>query len=736
MENLKLTPRELEFLSERIEQDVRGAINDHQTRMDRCKRWFRAWRNRIEVPLAVDKERSNVRVPLLQWVSFAKWAQTVQAIFGAEAQVVAVATTPENERVAPKVGAWMTWRLFTSMRATKKIAIWLLRAIIYGRSHAYRPWIKTYTDTPKGPRVAYEGPGFEPLSPDDIIVPAEPGVLSIQDFSWVVRKWMASPEELVDGEKRDKKYFGVVENYAKIMNLADSGPSRDIYTDEIHWEEDDSEGVQRHNSGRIRGGQVRVWEWYGRWRMPLKGEPEATDWANREMIPVDIQVTYLPDSHQIIGVRRLVDLYGYMENKRPFAEVALCEDGTYWCMGYGEMLESSEMEMTAMHQMGTEAVERSVLPPVFYVPGNGMDPKQHRFKPGFAYPTARPEAVKTLDIKPNLEGVIALTQRNEEIAEKVTGVSAQTMGQSIDRPNAPRTATGQLALIQQGNVRLALDTLFFREDLATLCRDLWEMDSEFITDSTFFRVTEEQSNGVLARDRRSGGMVMTQAEFGGKYDFRLQFANDVWSREKEKQDRLTLYQIDLNNPLIAQNPSALWDITAKLHKSFNDSNFELLVPKPPAPDLPLDPKREWTMILEGEEVHCNPQDNDDSHLIAHHMQLEDEKDQGEELRDTQAIHSLIGHIFEHEKQKRAKMMMAAMAQVVAGQLAQAHEQGHQELQQAALQQIAQQGGGAGQPGAQQGIQPAFQNVPALQSQLVGGSIQGRVPPQSQGVTNG
>lgn len=724
---LKLHPEELRRLGRRVDEDYESAKNDHRSRMERFLEYYKMWRNRVEIPAAGEEERSNFRVPLMQWQTLAKWAQVCQAVFGDDAEVVAVPIGPEDERIAPKVGLWASWRLFSSMKAQTKIAIWLLRAIIYGRAHVYRPWIKKYNETPDGPKCLYEGPGFEPLSPDDIIVPAEPGVMSIQDFSWCIRKWWASPEELIQGEQAEdadsNKYFGVIERYADIMYLAQGGYTRNDEQEEINWEEDAAQGV-KGQMAMSRGSQVRVFEWYGKWRLPkkLKANVEQSDWKARDMIPVDVQVTYLPDLNLVIGVKRLVDIYGYMENKRPFCEAAICPDGSYWPMGFGEFLRESEREMTALHRMGTEAIEFTVGPAIFYKPGGGYDPKQHRYAPFSAIPTADPTSVKLFKMDADLTGLAMLTQRNEEIAEKTTGVSAQTMGQSISRPNAPRTATGQMALIQQGNIRVFLDVMFFREDMGRLCQDLWEMDSEFIDGTQFFRVTEEDANGVLAKDRRSGGMRMTQEEFGGKFDFKLEFATDIWSKQQKKAEELQLYQLGVQNPLVVQNPVALWSITSKLYKAFGNSNFEDLVPKPPQPDLPINPKREWTMLLEGEEVHVNAQDNDDEHLVRHHMDLQDENARGEN-KDEKAVEGLVTHIIEHEKQKRAKMMMAAMAQVVAGQLAQAHQDGHQQLQRALAGQMAQGGG------APQMIQPQFQNPQALEGQLANGSVNGRQPPQ-------
>ena len=72
----------------------------------------------------------------------------------------------------------MSWLVFDAMRLPQQISIFDFRRILNGRSHAYTPWKRDtfWVPTVDGKEledVAYEGPGFEPLWPDDFIVPAE-----------------------------------------------------------------------------------------------------------------------------------------------------------------------------------------------------------------------------------------------------------------------------------------------------------------------------------------------------------------------------------------------------------------------------------------------------------------------------------------------------------------------------------------------------------------------------------
>src|SRR6185312_16135130 len=132
----------------------------------------------------------------------------------------------------------------------------------------------------------------------------------------------------------------------------------------------------------------------------------------------------------------------------------------------------------------------------------------------------------------------------------------------------------------------------------------------------------------------------------------------VWSKEVKKEQALARYQLDLQNPLIMQNPVALWEVTREAHEALGDPNFESLVAKPGAPDLSVDPKVEWTEMQQGEEVHVNPLDNDQLHLIRHYKDLQ--LAEADKNADPDAIKALVQHYHNHILQLQQKKMQQAL----------------------------------------------------------------------------
>ncbi len=334
----------------------------------------------------------------------------------------------------------------------------------------------------------------------------------------------------------------------------------------------------------------------------------------------------------------------------------------------GELIESIEDEATANHNLWTDAGELAVGPIVFYKPSSGFNQDKFKMEPGMAIECEDPAGVKVVTMNADLTFSLQKEQSVLGYAERVDGVTDLSLGRSQDRPNAPRTATGTMAIINEGNVRVALDTEIMREDMSIICGHFWELDSELAPPEVFFRVTGEEADGLF--DVKGGFGTMTAQERGGRYDFDIKFATSVYSKEAAKQNNLALYQLDMQNSLIQQNPNALWNATNKIHASFGDDNFCDIIPQPPQLDAPRQPKEEWSMALRGEEFHVNPMDDDKLHLIDHYKRLTDDRHAPDGVREPAADNQMAHHIMEHQAQMRQKMLMQALTAHLAQQLGQ------------------------------------------------------------------
>lgn len=662
---LKLSEREQERLRSRIWNDFQGARSNHEARIRRFRRYYRMWRG-LEESMG-SKDGPDFQVPMLKWITFGHWSRCMQALLGDDAQVVAAGTAPEGEKISAKVGGYLTWRIFEYMKATPALATWVFRTILFGRGIAELQYEQEYfwerEDSGEDKETLYyDGPRLISLWPTQLILPAQDDCNYVDDFEWKIRRHRVTPQQLLDGE-RHGRYQGVRDNWDQIAAFAQKSQERDYEWDDEKLDKDQAEGVE-HGSLLGNRNSIEMWDWYGKWRMPKsrRGASGHSDenLDSRNDRQSEIVVSYLPRLQLIVGAQDLADIYPKMRQRHPFVDIGLVKDGSFWCPGIGEIIEDLQREATTNHALFRRAGMFSVGPLIFYRPSSGFDPETYEYSPNKAIPTEDPAGVNVVRMQADLKYPEMMGQLLKTIAELVTGVNDQTVGQSVDRPNAPRTLGGQMLLAEGANTRAWLDMAMLREDLSKFIERVWLLDREFSDEEVFFRVTEEDADGLYDVD--SGFGKMSAAEREHNFDFDLKFATSVFSRESKKQSLLALYQLSMQNPLVAQNPRALWVLLNKIWTAFGEKNFKDIIPAPPETEQPKDPKEEWADIEQGEEVHVNPLDDDDQHLIDHRRRLEHEINEPADRRNPRTEHMAVAHIIEHERQKRQKMVLQVLAQ--------------------------------------------------------------------------
>lgn len=673
--HLKLSDHELSRLRNRLEEDIRKALVDHDRRMQNYVRWYRAFRNRTEAPPPHKRRHPNYRVPLTQWSAFGKWSQEMQAIYGAGLEIHAEPVGEGDLHRARKVGLFARYRLINYMKILPDLCVFDLRRLLFGRAFAYRPWRReTYpVKAPDGKiseQLAYDGPGFFPLFPDDIVIPAEEG--TVQTYSFVCRRYRVTPQQLLDGERKGL-YFNITDSTGKkfeeIINQARNGNSRRDDGLKLTSEQDRAEGVVYDGSEVGSGGVLRVWESYHRWRLPKSKRATAEhNLQGRDLDEVDLVTKYLPDLNRIVGVQRLIDHYPTMQAKRPFYDSKLVHDGSQWPMGLGEMLEKIEIELSNNHNLGARGMQLAVGPVIFYTGDSGFDAQNFEYEPGSTYEVANAKGVQAVEFRSDLSGVITREQSLMSHAEKISGQNDLTAGRDMNRPTAPRTATMGVALLQQGEIRADLDVLTFSADAERLIDEFWQLEQCFGDEQTFFRVTEEESGGLFPVQK--GGAWLEQPDRDGRYDFKIKFAQSKWTKQAAAERLTQLYELLMANPLAMTAPQLVAEATRELCRALGFPELAKLVPAPPMQDMPREPRDEWAAMQAGDDVDPHEMDDDNEHLRQHAAQLEQAMTQEPERQDPDAIAKLKVHIQLTIEQQQQKRLMHVLATSIAQQMTQ------------------------------------------------------------------
>ncbi len=652
------------------------AVSDHDRRMNRFRDYYQRWRVRYDPQSSEDKDAPNFRIPLVKWHVTAKLAKEVEALFGDDAEIVARPVGPSDMKRAKKVSLYMTWRLFQSMKIVKPFITFALRKILFGRSVAYAPWRRDTFEIPVQGRlqqliqaltfgrlggkgktevVDYEGPAFEPLEPDDFIVPAEQ-VDSLHDFTYLFRRYIETASGFFKGlDSIYQDNTGDDTLKQRILHEAMDG-TRDSENVQVKDENDLGEAVQKRDAESIREG-FTVWEWYGKWRPLKSGEEDAdeNDLSRREEEEVEYVARFQPDINRLIGLQRLDELYPLQKKRRPFVEAAMPGDG-YWPPGFGELLSEIESEATAIHNLGVEAGQYSVGPLVFYRPGSGSDPQRRKYEPFEMIPVDTPgQDVNVVSMGADLRFVESEIQFLMGLGERL-GVGDLNLGRTQDRPNAPRTVGQTVALLDESNVRFALDNRVFREDFADMCKHFWELEIQFLPARQFFRVTEEKAEGLFPV--RDGAARLDLEDRSGSMDFDIRLATSAVNKEVGRQRSLEMFSLMLQNPLVAMNPNALWKVTNDLWESMGRHDFRDIVAEPPEPDRSKSPQEELVAAMQGDQIHVNPLDNDQEHIQGHQDDMQWLASQPDP--DQRTMQMLAPHIQEHIVQMQQKALMEAL----------------------------------------------------------------------------
>ena len=697
---MKVSYAEMQRLEDRIQHDFLASRSDHDMRVARFVRYQRMWRG-LNVTTGNKDDGADLQVPLLKWSVFGQWAKVMQALLGEDAEVIGKPTSPADESDSLKAGYYMTWRVFEYMQATIALATFCFRSILFGRAHAEIIYEQEYywergdeeqlqqamaphkEKMPAGFRgdsfdmldemeldwkqvrpgvfdyeqLAYDGPRLKALWSDQIIVPSQDNVSCVDDFEWIIRRDRLTPQQLLDGEKREK-YQNVEVNWDKITAAAQKRQERDFWWDDERVQVDLAEGVDHTNTLGNRD-SLEVWRWYGKWRFPRSGRDSRPDNLKlRERDQTECVVTYLPLVGLIIGIQDLRDLYPRMRKRTPFVDMSPTKDGSYWGPGLGELLEDLQNELTVNHALFRKAGFLSVGPIILFNPAGGWDPDVFEYAPGQAIPVQDPNSVKTVTFSADLKANADYAQTVKGYAELVDGVNDQTLGKSSDQPNTPRTASGQAMLLNEGNVRSTLDMTMMREDLSRMLNYIWLLDREYADEKVFFRVTGDDAVGF---DVSKGFGTMTAEERLHPMAFDMKFATSIWSKEARKQYLLQLYQLSMGNPVVQTNPRALWVCLNRIWEAFGEHGFKDIVPEPPTPEVPKMPKDEWLLMMQGDEVHPSPLDDDQQHILAHTQRLEQELNEPPDRQSPELQGLAKIHIIEHERQIHQKQLLQMLA---------------------------------------------------------------------------
>ena len=372
---------------------------------------------------------------------------------------------------------------------------------------------------------------------------------------------------------------------------------------------------------------------------------------------------------------------------RPF----LIRPGVIYGKSLPELVRHLHKEMDAIHRQRIDAGNMVIAPFFFYRAASGFDPEEIEVKPATGIPLDDPQRdVMFPEYNP---GRLSVSFQEEgilmDLIEKLTYLTPAVMGrETASRP----TARGTLAVIAQGEQKFSIlgarvQRIFC--DLITGTRQFYEEN-----------LPPGVQKRILGKNNAPVWGQLSPEMIAGQYDAVMSLDLTMGDVAFEKQADQILYQTLVQDPLVNQSPSFMWELRAGYIRALGKRDVEKYIgPKPEMELNPGDVEDENLLFMQEQEVQVKEGDDDLLHMNGH-LKF---KREGEQYLTINALRKLTMHIMEHRLRY------------------------NQKLQQLAL--MAQGGGDVGENGGQAGVPGALNpsRMGTFQGPRVGRSMGGGAP---------
>jgi len=476
--------------------------------------------------------------------------------------------------------------------------------------------------------IRYQGPTMYPLEWDDTMYPI--GCMNLQakaqdnpgGADWVVVRQVENlslmrnrsevSEDGPGGTFHDPLYGFMFEDERDWKWWEDNAPAVPISLS-ADWNNEREKQQQTMEGTNAAGGRAKIenrpnpecevlWH-FGPWRLPGQeagGEEE-------EMI---FFVSRRP--RVLLGAFRLSDFV--FTGRRPLLEMHYqTVSNRIDSMGVCEIVFHLSEELDTIHNMRMDVGFATNMPWAFVRAAAGINPSDINIHPMALIPVDDPKDV----VYPQFQNVTSFYHQEENltlsIVERVMGVTDLFLGMSPTKGGAARHATGFLGTQQEAEARMANPLSQDAESFSFLCKMIRDLEVQYGPEERAFRVTgrsEDVDRQVITRD---------DLWYEGEYDLRLGANVGMYSQGARYERAVGEYQQFAQNPIVAQDMSRLWELSAEVLRAGGRRESEIELRLGPKDALPGgDPKDPNEVIQEiinfryGDGGFPQPHANDDN----------------------------------------------------------------------------------------------------------------------------
>jgi hypothetical protein len=355
--------------------------------------------------------------------------------------------------------------------------------------------------------------------------------------SWEARRLWVSATEYY--HRAQKKYY-------------DPDVVNKILAEELKKLPDDQQFVDRC-------GEREVIEWWG-W-MTLE---ESTKEKIAE--PQRIVFTYDKKAKKILKVMR----FPYLFDNSNFTVINMERRSDTWRgRGMCQKLEHVNIEMDKLHDLYIDSAALVTCKSFKKKRGSDTNFLLEQFYPGVVWDVGKMDDIEVMDL-----GDVPLAPMNElnmleQLAAKQTGIGSYQTGQDIG-PSQP-TASGQLAVIQEGNITLDEIAKEFTFGTIRMAQQVLQMVKQFRPEDEFLEVMDEQETDLINKIAVDIDELIEDPEL-------IIVDRSVLEEQDYKMQGQELYNLVRSDPILMQIPRIYVQAIRNLTTAYKTIDSDLLVP--------------------------------------------------------------------------------------------------------------------------------------------------------------
>ena len=480
---------------------------------------------------------------------------------------------------------------------------------------------------------------------EDLIVPFR--ARDLQSAERVVQKYWVTPAQLRN--KIDQDGWEITEEEFERLKSRGRGERQEEHYQErraLKRQKDVVTGLRtfQGNSGGVKDPEAPFND-----DKILIFEVYATEDLDKDGVFEEViyQIPY--GLRKVVHAQYLEELFPH--GRRPFADIhSISISNRYYGWSLGQVLVPVNLEVDTIINMVNDAQELINNPFFFYVPTalHADEKAVKNLRPGQGIPMNEINGVLFPKFQQEPLANLAMIDSILVFADRMT-ISPQASGSSQVR-NSPRTARGTLALLGEAGIKIdSYITAAQKSGWSELMYQIYSLYDAFSSDAIWNAVTGRE-RGPRTRHKDLRDRV--------KLTFKGNTVNT--NRQVMQSMAQVIYTTLLTNPLYAQDPQALRNVTEFFLRTFHDGgDVEKLLPQLPQgmARRAMSQREEIELMKQGMPIDVLPSDEDTRHL-SEIATFQNSKG-FEEWTDLQ-VGFLAAHTIQHQRQLAMKAQQGNM----------------------------------------------------------------------------